>query len=242
MSAVMPSPWPAGHFDEDDFSHYDAPFGLTPSHAHTSHPSLPPTLSAHLSLSLRYDGLPFSSSLNGPGTPTASGQASLSGGADRPTTPEYLSTTPSVTDHLSAAPSLSFLAGTGGFPAIHAPLHATPSGWPTTSHTSMPATERGGGGSGYTGCSSDGAEGAHGATKPSPLTAAYGEGLAALLGHLSASRQPQVQAWLQLKEDLQAADEEAMLNQGWDDLNDLEEEYIQLNHQHLASKSWLTIG
>ena len=32
-----------------------------------------------------------------------------------------------------------------------------------------------------------------------PLTRAYGEGLAVLIGHLAAVRQPQVQAWLQLQ-------------------------------------------
>ena len=71
-----------------------------------------------------------------------------------------------------------------------------------------------------------------------PLTAAYGEGLAVLLGHLAASRQPQVQAWLQLKEELMANDD-AWLAQGWDDLNDLEADFIHTNAQHLTNKSWL---
>ena len=74
----------------------------------------------------------------------------------------------------------------------------------------------------------------------SEVIAAYGEGLAALLGHLAASRKPQVQAWLQLKEDLMASDEATLAEGGWDDLNDLEQDFLAVNSQHLAKKAWLT--
>ena len=72
------------------------------------------------------------------------------------------------------------------------------------------------------------------------VAVAYGEGLAVLLGHLAATRRPQVQAWLQLKEDLVASDAAALqIEQGWDDLDDLEADFIVTNAQHLG-KSWLT--
>jgi len=66
-----------------------------------------------------------------------------------------------------------------------------------------------------------------------------GEGLSALISHLTAQRQPQVQAWLRLKDDLMKADEALMFAEGWDDLNDLEADFHQINAQHLTNKSWL---
>lgn len=98
-----------------------------------------------------------------------------------------------------------------------------------------PGNQRGGGGGGTSG----GNGGGNLAVRPSPLTAAYGEGLAVLLSHLAASRPPQVAAWLQLKEEQRAHDEEALEEGGWDDLNELEEAFIHTNTAHLANKSWL---
>jgi hypothetical protein len=98
-----------------------------------------------------------------------------------------------------------------------------------------PSSQRGGGGGGTSG----GNGGGNLAVRPSPLTAAYGEGLAVLLSHLAASRPPQVAAWLQLKEEQRAHDEEALEEGGWDDLNELEEAFIHTNTAHLANKSWL---
>eukprot|EP00900_Chrysochromulina_parva_P025533 jgi/Chrpa1/7613/Chrysochromulina_OHIO_Genome00003652-RA len=98
-----------------------------------------------------------------------------------------------------------------------------------------PGSQRGGGGGGTSG----GNGGGNLAVRPSPLTAAYGEGLAVLLSHLAASRPPQVAAWLQLKEEQRAHDEEALEEGGWDDLNELEEAFIHTNTAHLANKSWL---
>ena len=72
------------------------------------------------------------------------------------------------------------------------------------------------------------------------VAVAYGEGLAVLLSHLATSRRPQVQAWLQLKEDLRLSDAAALhATQGWDDLNDLEADFLVTNAQHLQNKSWL---
>ena len=71
------------------------------------------------------------------------------------------------------------------------------------------------------------------------VAVAYGEGLAVLLSHLATNRRPQVQAWLQLKEDLVRADEDALHEeQGWDNVEDLEADFIVTNAQHLG-KSWL---
>ena len=68
----------------------------------------------------------------------------------------------------------------------------------------------------------------------------YGEGLAVLLAHLAAARRPQVQAWLQLKEDLIKSDAAALdSEQGWDDLNDLEADFIVTSEQHRSKGSWL---
>ena len=73
------------------------------------------------------------------------------------------------------------------------------------------------------------------------VAVAYGEGLAVLLSHLAAARRPRVQAWLQLKEDLVRSDAAALhATQSWDDLNDLEADFIVTNAQHLQNKSWLT--
>ena len=93
-----------------------------------------------------------------------------------------------------------------------------------------------------------------------------GEGLSALISHLTAQRQPQVQvcptaiacpldayahaiiacpidarsqAWLLLKDELMKADEALMFAEGWDDLNDLEADFHHINAQHLTNKSWL---
>ena len=70
---------------------------------------------------------------------------------------------------------------------------------------------------------------------------AYGEGLAVLLSHLAAARRPQVQAWLQLKEDVVRSEAAALYDhheQGWDDINDLEADFIVTSEQH-RGKSWL---
>lgn len=74
-----------------------------------------------------------------------------------------------------------------------------------------------------------------------PLTRAYGEGLAVLIGHLAAVRQPQVQAWLQLKEEAAAADMEALGLDGetWEDLDGLEADFVQTNATHQPNRSWL---
>lgn len=74
-----------------------------------------------------------------------------------------------------------------------------------------------------------------------PLTRAYGEGLAVLIGHLAAVRQPQVQAWLQLKEEAAAADQEALGLDGetWEDLDGLEADFVQTNATHQPNRSWL---
>ena len=65
-----------------------------------------------------------------------------------------------------------------------------------------------------------------------------GEGLAVLLSHLAANRRPQVQAWLQLKEELVRSDTVALYADGWDDLNDLEADFITTSEMH-RGKSWL---
>jgi len=45
---------------------------------------------------------------------------------------------------------------------------------------------------------------------------------------------------MQLKEDLQLSDAAALhATQGWDDLNDLEADFIHTNLSHLSNKSWL---
>lgn len=66
---------------------------------------------------------------------------------------------------------------------------------------------------------------------------AYGEGLAVLLSHLAANRRPQVQAWLQLKEDLVRSERNDLYEQGWDDLNDLEEEFIFTSEVHRGASA-----
>jgi len=62
----------------------------------------------------------------------------------------------------------------------------------------------------------------------------YGEGLAALLQHLAHSRQPQIQAWFELKQEMEEEEDD-----DWTNLDDLEREYLLLNeeHQHLGQRT-----
>ena len=84
------------------------------------------------------------------------------------------------------------------------------------------------------------ADAEEGAEGEGAVAVAYGEGLAVLLSHLATSRRPRVQAWLQLKEDLIRSDAAALgATQGWEDINDLEADFIVTNAQHLQQKSWL---
>jgi len=240
-TAHLPSPWPKSYSfaadfeDGDDFEHYDGSMGLTP---HPAHPHLPPNLSAHLAatppavVSRTSSFSSAAAATNSAAHPSHHHHHHHHASAASSSSPPH-----SMLDVDSALLALDSDASDAHHhhhhhhhqsslhhlhPAAHSPSsphhhHRSPN--PPHHHhhhSSHPYASH----------------------RPSPLTAAYGEGFRVLLGHLAASRQPQVQAWLQLKEELVAADEG--LNQGWDDLNDLEEEYIALNQQHLASKSWLT--
>ena len=61
----------------------------------------------------------------------------------------------------------------------------------------------------------------------------YGEGLAALLQHLAHSRQPQIQAWFELKQEMEEEEEE----ETWTTLDGLEREYLLLSEYHLGQRS-----
>ncbi|KAL1499362.1 hypothetical protein AB1Y20_011569 [Prymnesium parvum] len=62
------------------------------------------------------------------------------------------------------------------------------------------------------------------------MEVAYGEGLCALLQHLAHSRQPQIQAWFELKQDMA----QELERETWTNLNDLEEHFLLMNEQHLS--------
>ena len=62
----------------------------------------------------------------------------------------------------------------------------------------------------------------------------YGEGLAQLLSHLASARPPHAQAWLQLKAEIATEEEE----RGWDDLEHLEGDFIEINAAHTGG-NWL---
>uniref|UniRef100_A0A7S4BH68 Uncharacterized protein n=2 Tax=Chrysotila carterae TaxID=13221 RepID=A0A7S4BH68_CHRCT len=64
---------------------------------------------------------------------------------------------------------------------------------------------------------------------------AYGDGLSALLQHLAASRQPSVQAWMQLK--LEAERSNELSSSTWTNLASLEEDFVLMNHEHIHSSS-----
>jgi len=68
----------------------------------------------------------------------------------------------------------------------------------------------------------------------SELQEAYGDGLMLLLQHLTASRQPSVQAWLQLKTEAERANEVAATTTAWTNLASLEEDFLLINHEHLS--------
>lgn len=51
-----------------------------------------------------------------------------------------------------------------------------------------------------------------------------------LLQHLTASRQPSVQAWLQLKQEAERSTDPAAT---WTSLSALEEDFLLINHEHL---------
>ena len=62
------------------------------------------------------------------------------------------------------------------------------------------------------------------------LSAMYGDGLSVLLQHLTTSRQPSVQAWLQLKQEAERSTDTAAT---WTSLSALEEDFLLINHEHL---------
>lgn len=60
----------------------------------------------------------------------------------------------------------------------------------------------------------------------------YGDGLVALLQHLSADRRSTVQAWLQLKDDTEGR---AYHESTWTNLSALEEDFLLINSEHRPS-------
>jgi len=70
------------------------------------------------------------------------------------------------------------------------------------------------------------------------MEVAYGEGLCALLQHLAHSRQPQIQAWFELKQEMEEEEEEVT----WTNLNDLEEHFLLMNEEHLSRGSTLALA
>lgn len=62
------------------------------------------------------------------------------------------------------------------------------------------------------------------------LSEMYGDGLSVLLQHLTTSRQPSVQAWLQLKQEAERSTDTAAT---WTSLSALEEDFLLINHEHL---------
>jgi len=58
---------------------------------------------------------------------------------------------------------------------------------------------------------------------------AYGDGLVALLQHLSADRRSTVQAWLQLKDDIEG---KTYHESTWTNLSALEEDFLLINSEH----------
>lgn len=66
---------------------------------------------------------------------------------------------------------------------------------------------------------------------------AYGDGLATLVQHLATTRQPTVQAWLELKREIAVSTEEYFEESplGWTDLGLLETDFLLMSHEHINS-------
>lgn len=66
---------------------------------------------------------------------------------------------------------------------------------------------------------------------------AYGDGLATLVQHLATTRQPTVQAWLELKREIAVSTEEYFEESplGWTDLGLLETDFLLMSHAHINS-------
>merc|ERR1711920_1004334 len=60
----------------------------------------------------------------------------------------------------------------------------------------------------------------------------WGDGLPALLQHLSTSRQPSLQVWHQLKLEVESNNDAPAT---WTNLSMLEEDFVLINHEHLHS-------